>query len=119
MADQETLPVQNAFNPAVHGLWKRFVDDGRINHGAWLRACAEGTWVGTCRRCGDYLVPLQPAERGRGHWEYEAACRTPAVLSTVDGVRRASGCGKTICAPGGRTLHRSSLLSERGKGSGM
>jgi hypothetical protein len=102
VADQETLPVQTAaFNPAVHGLWKRFVDEHHINHGAWLRACAEGAWVGTCRHCGDYLIPRQPQQIGE-RWDYEAHCRSPVRESHVDGRRVVTGCGQILCAPGGR-----------------
>jgi hypothetical protein len=61
-----------------------------IDHGSWLRARAEGGFVGTCRRCGDYLVPRIPDEHG-GRIDYEADCRNEA-------------CRYTIMAPGGRVF---------------
>lgn len=101
MADQETLPVEAPFDPAVHGLWKRFVDNGQIRDGEWLRACAAREFVGTCRFCGDYLVPFRPMRVG-SRWDYEAECRSGVQESNVDGKRVVTGCGHTIAAPGGR-----------------
>jgi len=40
MAEQETLDERNGMDPFIHSLWKRFVDNGCVVHGAWLRACA-------------------------------------------------------------------------------
>jgi hypothetical protein len=94
MADQETLPETWAgkappFNPAMHGLWKRFVDNGVVVHGEWMRAAAARELVGTCRVCGAHLRPRHPAEVGHPvRWEYEAECVS---------------CGQIVCAPGGRT----------------
>lgn len=102
MATQDTLPGtgQHMFNPMDHGLWKRFVDsDGRINHAAWLRARAEGQWVGTCRRCGDYLIPEAPHEHDNRS-DYQASCRN-------------DGCGYVMTAPGGRIALGSTRKSER------
>ena len=101
MAEQETLCDEHGLPASAHGLWKRFVYNGSIVHGAWLRATAEGLWVGTCTRCGDYLVPL-PALQVRGRWDYEAACRSQVRITTVDGVRSVTGCGQVMTAPGGR-----------------
>lgn len=101
MASQDTLPGTSGrtFNPMDHGLWKRFITDGEINHGAWLRARAEGQWVGTCRRCGDYLVPQSPQEHGN-RTDYEADCRNEK-------------CGFVMMAPGGRVAGGSTRKSER------
>lgn len=106
MADQETLTdetrqTSTTFNPAIHGLWKRFVENGTIRHGEWLRACAAGEFVGTCRHCGDYLIPAHPLQVGQ-RWDYEAQCRSKATSSIVDGARHVSGCGHVMAAPGGR-----------------
>lgn len=98
---QEALPGTGdgpAFDPAQHGLWQRFVDGDQVAHGAWLRACAEHTFVGTCRVCGDYLTPAYP-EQLDGRTDYEARCRSER-------------CGHTVVAPGGRLLRRSSRHSQ-------
>lgn len=102
MARQETLTGDTpAFDPSQHGIWDRFVDAGDvINHAAWLRACAEGGFVGTCRACGDFLLPQPPDERDGRH-DYTAVCR-----SGNDGPGK--GCGHEVNAPGGRRLRRSS-----------
>lgn len=101
MAEQEAMPVDTTFNPAVHGLWKRFVDNYQIRDPEWLRACESGEFVGTCRHCGDYLVPRRPMRVG-SRWDYEAECRSTLQESRVDGQRVVTGCGATVCAPGGR-----------------
>jgi hypothetical protein len=104
MADQETLGEErNGFDPLAHGLWKRFVDNGCVVHGAWLRACAEGSFVGTCRICCDYLAPRHPHEARAGRYDYEYQCRNVQ-------------CGQIYNAPGGRMFVRSSRSSERGSG---
>jgi len=103
VADQEVLPVQTAFDPAVHGLWKRFVDNDthHIREGEWMRACEGDEFVGTCKYCGDYLVPQRPIRVG-SRWDYEAMCRSRVTESRVDGRRVVTGCGQSIAAPGGR-----------------
>lgn len=104
MAEQETLHDDQRIgpvDPALHGLWKRYVEDGRIRDGEWLRACESGEFVGTCRHCGDYLVPRRPMRVG-SRWDYEAECRDQTRESRVDGHRVVTGCGHTIAAPGGR-----------------
>lgn len=87
MAEQETLHDGPTFDPAAHGLWQRFVDSGRINHGAWLRACASAEFVGTCRQCGAFVKPHPPEDLGDGRVDYEGVCVQ---------------CGQQMCAPGGR-----------------
>lgn len=101
MDTQDALPGTPAptFNPMDHGLWKRFIEDGQINHGQWLRARAEGQWVGTCRRCGDYLTPEAPDEHGQ-RTDYQASCRSDK-------------CGYVMSAPGGRIALGSTRKSER------
>jgi hypothetical protein len=83
-------------------VWTRFVDKGQIRDGEWLRACEAGEFVGTCRHCGDYLIPRRPLRVG-SRWDYEAECRSTVRESRVDGRRVVTGCGQTIAAPGGRT----------------
>lgn len=73
----------------TEGLYRLVLRDGEIDHAAWLRARAEARYVGTCRRCGDYLVPLMPHEHA-GRTDYQADCR------------RGDDCGYTLLAPGGR-----------------
>jgi len=101
MGEQETLVERVRFNALDHGLWERFKDGDRINHGAWLRARAEGAHVGTCRICGDYLIPAAPYEHTDGRVDNEAHCRA---------------CTATVNAPGGRILRRSSRLDEMPSG---
>ncbi len=85
--------------PPVPGarLWPRHITGGAIDHPAWLRACAERSYVGNCR-CGDYLVPEPPEQIGQ-RLDYRAACRRDE-------------CSYELEAPGGRVLRRSSRHSE-------
>lgn len=78
------------------GLYRFMVSADYIVHGRWLRACAEGNWVGECRTCGGYLRPEEPEEHDR-RFDYEASCTT---------------CGHIILAPDGRVLASSSLHSD-------
>jgi hypothetical protein len=94
MPNQETL---TPFDPTAEGLYDRYVRGDYIDHAAWLRACAAGELVGTCRWCGDQLAP-RPAEEVSKIWWYEADCRT---------------CTKIYAAPGGRILKRSSRHTEQ------
>lgn len=111
MADQETMTdAPGAFDPTVHGLWKRYVDNYQIRDVAWVAACeanrAAGMpveFVGTCRKCGDMLVPRQPWRAGT-RWDYEAECRSRITESRVDGRRVVTGCGAVLVAPGGRLV---------------
>lgn len=123
MADQETLPgvapnAQTAHAPTFdalqHGLWARVKDvDGTVNEAAWLRAYAMHEFVGTCRICGSYLVPLRPEQIGNRK-DFEAHCiHWPTIVATVDGVRAVTGCGWALNAPGGRRCERSSRWSEQ------
>lgn len=80
------------------GFYRNVIDGGEIDHAAWLRARAESRFVGTCRRCNDYLLPLRPHEHA-GRTDYQADCRNP-------------DCGYTLLAPGGRVM-RSALKSAR------
>lgn len=121
--DQETLPGvapdaqtphKAVFDGLQHGLWQRFkAGDGTVNEAAWLRACAEHGFVGTCRVCGAYLVPLHPEQVGKRK-DFEAHCsRWPTIVSTVDNVRTVTGCGWILNAPNGRRCERSSRWSEQ------
>lgn len=112
MAEQEPMtdaPRRRArvlgidVDPAQHGLWKRYVEAGRINHAAWLRAVAENGFVGTCRRCGSYLRPQPAHDHGNGRLDYTADCVNAVVSENwPDGARTVQGCGGVVCAPGGR-----------------
>ena len=102
MAEQETLTERTAFNPLDHGLWARYKTGNQVDHAAWMRACAEGSWVGTCRLCGDYLIPVRPHQANAKRTDYEAHCRAEA-------------CGWILNAPGGRIVHYSSRAQERRK----
>jgi hypothetical protein len=89
------------FDSREHKLYKRFLDGaGHIQHGPWLRAMAEGAHVGTCRRCGDWLIPQRPREVSASRTDYQADCRD-------------EGCGWVCVIPGGRYLVGSTRLSER------
>lgn len=106
MARQETLDNVAGHNPLDHGLWQRYTTGDTINHAAWLRARAEGSFVGTCRTCAGHLAPRPPEHHGILIW-YEATCIT---------------CHKPYAAPahqweaGGRALRRSSRHSEMPSG---
>ena len=117
MPDQEALPPteHERFDPLAQGLWARYRIGNEINHSMWMRACAEGSYVGTCRRCGDYLIPLRPYQVNTKRTDYEAHCRREVVIRLIDGVRSVEGCGYIICAPNGRCLTYSSRASERSK----
>lgn len=79
------------------GLWRRYVAAGEVLHAAWLHARSAGEWVGTCRLCGDYLIPLPPDEHA-GRIDYEAACRNRQ-------------CRYVLLAPGGRVMGGSAAKS--------
>lgn len=89
-------------DPSQHGLWDRVVSGGRILHEAWLRAVAEGAFVGTSRRCGAYLRPDAADDRGGGRFDYVARCTNESVSGATDGRYSVAGCGAEMCAPGGR-----------------
>lgn len=80
-------------------LHRFLVYNDEIQHGRWLRACAEGTFVGQCRyrSCDGDLRPEDPVEHERRFDYYEASC---------------SACGHVVAAPDGRVLPGSSLHSE-------
>lgn len=80
------------------GLYGPICRGGEIDHGAWLRAHAEGRAVGDCRRCGQDLMPLTPENHGQGY-DYQADCRDER-------------CGYTILAPRGR-VYSSAFKSQR------
>lgn len=85
-------------NPLASGLYRSVVPRGdEVDHGRWMRACAEGSFVGECRHCGGYLRPRHPEEHG-GRTEYEATCVT---------------CSAGVLAPNARTLRRSSRHTEQ------
>lgn len=84
MPQQEPLPSDQL--AVSTGLWARFVDNHSVHNGAWIEACRNGQFVGSCV-CGDYLVPVRPLHVG-ARIDYEATCR--------------AGCGVIVCAPGGR-----------------
>lgn len=107
MADQEVLfaPAANVrFNPEAEGLWKRVLeDDGlHIKLGAWNRARAEGSFVGTCRRCGGHLRPEPTDVPGP-----DDDMSTIAEWLQATCVR----CGHEFVAPDGKVLQRSAFHS--------
>lgn len=109
---------QPPFDPTKHGLWDRYVTAGQdgeawIDHAAWMRACATGEFVGTCRQCGDYLVPVRPEDVTATRTDYEARCRRPVEVVTRDGVRTVEGCGAVMTAARGLVFRRSSRTHER------
>jgi len=109
---QETLDSGHTkiIDPADHGLWNSVVDNGTtVNHHAWMRACATGASVGTCRVCGALLEPCRPDDLGHGRIDYEAQCRNRSVWTRG----AVAGCGQIINAPGGRVLVRSARRSEQ------
>lgn len=118
MPQQETLTPEPVFNPMDHGLWRRFVDaEGRIVEAAWLRACAAGEFVGTCRRCGDYLIPARPDHVSGSRTDYEATCRRRSEVVVKDGIRHLEGCGWRCNAPSGVVSRKSMRWSEQPRGS--
>lgn len=101
-------------NPDEHGLFAEVMQGDRINHAAWMRACATHSFVGTCRRCGQPLIPRRPHDIQRGEvmcTDYEAECSNQIVgriEPTEDGGKRraVTGCGATVCAPNGHLAKR-------------
>lgn len=116
MAEQETLTEGPRFDSLQHGLWKRMTEgDGTVvNHAAWLRACAEGGLVGSCRKCGSYLRPEPPIEVVKGRFDYSALCVVEWNTRGTGAERIVWGCGYEMVAPGGRIAGRSTRKSERG-----
>jgi hypothetical protein len=99
-----TQPTLDGTPPAPgDGLWRRVLANGEINHAAWLHVRAEGGFVGTCRKCGHYLIPQRPEEHA-GRTDYEADCQNEE-------------CGGVILAPGGRVIRHSAAKSLQPKGS--
>lgn len=114
-AQQQTLTGDV---PHDAGIWRRLVGGaGQIDHAAWMRACAEGSFVGTCRQCGDYLIPERPRDITDGRTDYEARCRNEHHAQGRGATRTVTGCGWTTTAPGGRIQRRSNLASARPKGA--
>jgi hypothetical protein len=100
---QDVLPglPEPRFDPRQQRLWPRFIDDGQIVHGQWLRAIAERKYVGTCRHCGQGLIPRTPYHVTSTRTDYQADCRDRDVC-------------RWVCAmPGGRYLAGSTRLHER------
>ena len=89
MAEQETIDgTVVTFDPAQHGLWRRYAHDGHIDHAQWLRACntRPREFVGTCRHCGRYLTPRSPDQIGTsGRFDYEAQCPSGHIINAPGG----------------------------------
>lgn len=115
LPDETGRRAKTAFNPADHGLWKSILDGaGRIDHNKWMMAIRNGQYVGTCRRCGDYLVPARPDDHA-GRRDYEATCRNESIGNAVRGnVQVDIACAYTIVAINGRTY--AGTTSTRRKG---
>lgn len=95
---------QESITGGSSGIWRRLMAGGAINHGAWLRARAEGQRIGECPRCGSYLTADAPYERADGQHDYVAACRDKEE------------CRYEMVAPHGKVLQGSALKSRRKKG---
>lgn len=115
------LPNGLDFDADAQGINREFVTGQYdkngytdIDHFAWMRQCAEGGYIGTCRRCGAYLFPRRPIEHN-GVFDYEGYCRRPAesTFDALTGVRMTSGCGWEFCAPRGKVMLSSSSRSAR------
>lgn len=85
------------------GLFRRVVANGEIVHNEWMRVRAEGGFVGTCRTCGDYLIPAAPDEH-TGRIDYQADCRSDT-------------CRATLLSPGGRVMRGTTTRSLLPKGT--
>ena len=97
MSDEQASIIHN---PLSCGLYRTIAPiDDQVDHGRWMRACAEGGFVGQCRLCGGYLRPLRPHEVTGHRTDYEAQCIN-------------SACEHSVLAPGGRTQRRSAQHSE-------
>lgn len=61
----------------IAGFWAtvRVGNTVEIDDTAWRNAIADGTLVGTCRDCGNYLTPGEPYQVGQTWW-YPATCTT-------------------------------------------
>lgn len=105
LPDENGRTARTQFNPNDHGLWRSLVNaDGRINHEKWMMAIANGQYVGTCRRCGDWLVPARP-EDNHGRRDYEATCRNPSIGKAIRGdVQVDIACAYIVLAVNGRTF---------------
>ena len=91
------------FDPTKHGLYRRFLnDDGDLRSTTWNAAVEGGEHVGTCRRCGFYLLGRPTHQAGPIVW-YGAYCTNP-------------GCGWEMAAPNGEILRRSSRHNEMPSG---
>lgn len=88
---------------AHNGFYRAVIANGEINHAAWMHKRATGEFVGTCRKCGDYLIPERPDDHA-GRTDYEATCRN-------------ADCAGTVMAPGGRVLRHSAAKSLQPKGT--
>lgn len=75
-------------DPNRGGFYARYKDGDRVNHAAWLRACAEHGLVGTCRQCGNQLAPERPVDN-RGRVDYTARCVACPWEQTAPGGRLA------------------------------
>jgi|SRR5688572_6075755 hypothetical protein len=115
------LPDGSEFKPENQGMMPEFTTGAfdakgytEIDHGRWLGACAYGTAIGTCRRCGALMMPERPREYD-GYFEYTAVCRRPftAIYDPESRTRYVDGCGYEFVSPRGKLLIGSSMRSER------
>lgn len=111
MTEQETLwapPEQGVpFNVFDHHIWARYIDDAGLylNVGAWNRARADRSYVGTCRNfpnCGGYLIP-EPTDAYPPSPDEVCATWYGAVCKA---------CGQEFVAPDGKVLKRSARHSQ-------
>ena len=60
------------------GLSARYVQDGQIDRAQWQHACHSAEPVGTCRECGEPLMPRRPRQVGQ-RVDFEAVCGGPGA----------------------------------------
>lgn len=103
MASQHSLLPDLPHQDRGRGFDPRVIDQGRIDHAAWLAECRRRPRAGSVGRCpdpecGDELLPAEPVHINARRTDYEARC---------------IGCGQHYLAPGGRTSAGSNRASER------
>lgn len=105
LPDENGQTARTQFNPASHGVWRSLVRaDGRIDHEKWMMAISNGQFVGTCRMCGDYLIPARPEDHA-GRRDYEATCRNTSIGKAMRGNAQVDiACAYTVVAVNGRTF---------------
>lgn len=116
LPDENGTTRPTPFNPDAHGLWRSMVKNGHIDDMKWKEAVSTGGFVGTCRRCGDYMIPGKPVEVN-GRTDYEARCRNMAGSKARRGGQVVDvPCDYVMNAPGGRTYAGTTRGASRKRG---